>query len=97
MSRTIEQLARATITPIRPYVPGKPIGDVKREYGVDHVVELASNESCVSPSPAAVAAMIEAVKDTKLYPTYDCHELKQALAAHWGLDSDRLVFGTGPP
>ena len=59
------------------------------------MVELASNESCVSPSPAAVAAMIEAVKDTKRYPNYDCHELKQALAVHWGLDSDRFGVFNG--
>jgi histidinol-phosphate aminotransferase len=95
MSHAIEQLARRNITPIRPYVPGKPIADVKREYGVDHVVKLASNESCVPPSAAAVAAMRAAAMDTRLYPDPGCYELKQALAAHWGLGSNRFAVLNG--
>ncbi|HBN94665.1 MAG TPA: histidinol-phosphate transaminase, partial [Firmicutes bacterium] len=30
---------------ISPYVPGKPIDDVKRELGLERVIKLASNEN----------------------------------------------------
>ena len=95
MSQTIDQLARANIVPIRPYVPGKPVGEVMREYGVEHVVKLASNESSVPPSPAALAAMHEAVLDTRMYPEYDSYDLRHALAAHWGLSSERFGVFNG--
>lgn len=95
MSQTIDQLARANIVPIRPYVPGKPIGEVMREYGVERVVKLASNESSVLPSPAALAAMLDAVRDTRMYPEYDSYDLRHALAAHWGLSSERFGVFNG--
>ncbi|MEI6502072.1 MAG: histidinol-phosphate transaminase [Armatimonadota bacterium] len=95
MSQTIDQLARANIVPIRPYVPGKPVGEVMREYGVDHVVKLASNESSVLPSPAALAAMLDAVRDTRMYPEYDSYDLRHALAAHWGLSNERFGVFNG--
>ena len=63
MSHPIEQLARPNVVPIKPYVPGKPVGEVVREYGVERVVKLASNESSMPPSPAAVAAMHEVIHD----------------------------------
>jgi histidinol-phosphate aminotransferase len=95
MSQTIDQLARANIVPITPYVPGKSVGEVMREYGVEHVVKLASNESSVLPSPAALAAMLEAVRDTRMYPEYDSYDLRQALAAHWGVSSERFGVFNG--
>ena len=95
MSQTIDQLARANIVPIKPYVPGKPIGEVMREYGVEHVVKLASNESSVLPSPAALAAMLDAVRDTRMYPEYDSYDLRHALSAHWGLSSERFGVFNG--
>jgi len=30
---------------IRPYIPGRPIDEVKRRYGLDDVIKLASNEN----------------------------------------------------
>ena len=95
MSHTIEQLARPNVVPIKPYVPGKPVGEVMREYGVERVVKLASNESSMLPSPAAVAAMQEAIRDTRMYPDYDSYDLRHALAAHWGVSSERFGVFNG--
>ena len=36
------------------YVPGKPIEEVQRELGLDHIDKLASNENPIGPSPKAV-------------------------------------------
>ena len=30
---------------LTPYQPGRPIESVKREYGLEHIVKLASNEN----------------------------------------------------
>ena len=95
MSHTIEQLARPNVVPIKPYVPGKPVGEVMREYGVERVISSQPIESSVLPSPAAVAAMHDVVSDTRMYPDYDSYDLRRALAAHWGVSSERFGVFNG--
>ena len=50
----------SAVEALTPYQPGKPIEDVQRELGLDHVVKLASNEGPFPPFPTALAAMQEA-------------------------------------
>ena len=33
------------LSAIKPYVPGKPIEEVQREYGIEHSIKLTSNEN----------------------------------------------------
>jgi histidinol-phosphate aminotransferase len=92
------QLVRQSVLKLRPYVPGKPIDEVKRELGLPSdfsIIKLASNENVLGPSPKAVAAMQEAAQDVWLYPDDTCFELKNALAAHWSLSSDHFILGNG--
>ena len=51
------QAANPYIFKIKPYVPGKPIDEVKRELGLKSVIKLASNENPYPPSPKVLAAM----------------------------------------
>lgn len=78
-----------------PYVPGKPIEEVKRELGLDHVVKLASNENPLGPSPLAVAAVREASAQMHLYPDASGFALKTKLAAKHGLALNNVVLGNG--
>ena len=52
------------------YEPGKPIEDVARERGLkpEDIIKLASNENPLGPSPKAILAMQEAVKEVNIYP-----------------------------
>lgn len=86
---------RKCILNLKPYVPGKPIEEVKRELGIDDVIKMASNENPFGPSPRAIAAMQEALNDAALYPDGSCYELRKALAAHLGVDGDMIIFGAG--
>ena len=63
--------------------------------GVARVIKLASNESALGPSPRAVAAYRDAALDLHRYPDGAARELRQALAAHYGLDAERIVCGNG--
>ena len=63
-----------------PYKPGKPIEEVKREFGLDKVIKLASNENPLGPSPKAVEALVDAAKGVNRYPDGGCYYLKRALA-----------------
>ncbi len=88
-------LCRKCILNLTPYVPGKPIEEVKRELGIDDIVKLASNENPLGPSPAALEAMKSALNNVALYPEGSCFELRQVLARHLGVDPDMLIFGAG--
>lgn len=80
---------------IRPYVPGKPIDEVKREYGLEDVIKLASNENPLGVSPMAVAAMQEAVTRVNLYPDAASYDLRMAIAKHFGFELEQVAVGNG--
>ena len=78
-----------------PYVPGKPIEEVAREYGVPDCAKLASNENPLGASPRALAAVRDALERVHLYPDGSCHALKRKLAERHGVDPAEVVVGAG--
>ncbi len=83
------------IDSISPYVPGKPVKEVEREYGVPDALKLASNENCLGTSPKAVEAIRRAAADVWLYPEGSCPYLRPKLAKKLGVPPENLVFGDG--
>ena len=71
---------RDSVNNLSPYQPGRPIEDVQRELGLEHVVKLASNEGPFGPLPAALEAMARAAADLNRYPDGGAHTLHHALA-----------------
>lgn len=88
-------LVRPEILRLKPYVPGKPIAEVQREYGLDHVVKLASNENPLGPSPRALEALRHAVLQLNIYPESTSPALRKALSARLGLPEDWIMVGNG--
>jgi histidinol-phosphate aminotransferase len=80
---------------LKPYVPGKPIEEVKREYGLDDVIKLASNENPLGTSPKAIAAMEAALTGVNVYPDGQSYELRQALARRFDVSMDYVTAGNG--
>lgn len=78
-----------------PYVPGKPIEETEREYGVSGIAKLASNENCLGPSPKAIEAMRQVLDKTHLYPDAGGFYLKERLAKLHAVPSSHIVLGTG--
>jgi len=87
--------SRKEVESLRPYVPGKPISDVKREYGLKDVIKLASNENPLGCSEKAKEAIIDSLKNPSLYPDGNCTELRNALVKKLNVDSNQLIFGAG--
>lgn len=83
------------VASLQPYVPGKPIEEVEREYGVPVVAKLASNENALGPSPKALAAAREAAARTHLYPDGSAFYLKAAIAAQFGVAPEEVMAGNG--
>ena len=80
---------------IAPYVPGKPLEELEREYGISDSVKLASNENPLGPSPKAVAAIGEALGRLHRYPDGGGFELNRRLARHLKVDPEQIVLGNG--
>ena len=83
------------IESLTPYVPGKPMEEVTREYGVPDPLKLASNENALGPSPLALAAVGAALKKVNLYPDGAAFALKQGLSQKLGVPAAELVLGNG--
>ena len=88
-------LCRKCILNLTPYVPGKPIEEVKRELGLSDIIKLASNENPLGPSPKALDAMRAALTHVAQYPEGTCFELRQGVAKQLGVEPDMLIFGAG--
>lgn len=86
---------RKALDSIKPYVPGKPIDDVKREYGLTEVIKLASNENPLGCSEKAKKAVIEALNQVALYPDGNCTELRELLSKDLNVKTNQLIFGAG--
>jgi histidinol-phosphate aminotransferase len=88
-------IARPILEEIHPYIPGKPISEVAREYGVNDIVKLASNENPLGPSPKALEAMLEAASSIHLYPDAGGYTLVQKLSELNDHDPAGILLGNG--
>ncbi len=91
----MKRLVKENIEKIGTYQPGKPIEELKREYGIKEVVKLASNENPLGPSPKAVEAIIASVNSINRYPDSHGFYLKEKLSQKSGVKSDSIFLGNG--
>ncbi len=83
------------IAELRPYIPGKPIEELEREYGISGSIKLASNENPIGPSPRAVDAIRKVLADLHRYPDGNSHNLRQRLGKKLNVPSNSIVIGNG--
>lgn len=89
-------IANSQIRNLQAYQPGKPIAEVKREYGLkEDPIKLASNENALGPSKLALNAISPALAQIHLYPDGDCYQLKQSLAKAYSISAKQLTIGNG--
>ncbi len=84
-----------SILSLSPYQGGKPISELQRELGLDHVVKLASNENPLGPGSKALEAMQQASSEVSRYPDGNGFELKEAIAAHLLVLAENITLGNG--
>jgi len=86
---------KRNIERIPEYVPGRSIEEVKRAYGLNRVVKLASNENPFGFSPK-VMEVIRNFDKLNIYPSpveYD--ELIEKIADYIGVEKERIAIGAG--
>ena len=90
MTVVMGPVPRPGILDIAPYVGGEA-----RIAGVERPIRLASNESALGPSAAAVAAYRALAGDIHRYPDGHAEALREALGQRHALDPARIVCGAG--
>ena len=89
------KLAPAGVRTLAPYIPGKPIEELEREYGIGNSIKLASNENPLGSGPRALEAIAQASRQIGLYPDGSGFKLKQALARKLGCETACITLGNG--
>ena len=90
-----KSIFRNELSSFKPYVQGKPIEAVRREYGLDRIEKLASNENQFGPSPKAVEAIQNELSELIFYPESYPFELMKELASSLDVNQEQLVVGSG--
>lgn len=80
---------------MKAYQPGKPIEEVQREFGLEEVVKLASNENPFGCSPRVKEYIQSNQINFAIYPDGYAQELRTAVAEHVGVKETQLLFGNG--
>jgi len=91
------QVSASSLLIEEPYTPGLSREYVAKTYGValDDVAKLGSAENPFGPSPKALAIVREASARIDIYPEWTARALREAIAAKFGFESDRVVCGSG--
>jgi histidinol-phosphate aminotransferase len=98
MSTSIDNflnLAAPGVRALQPYLPGKPVLELEREYGISNVIKLASNENPYGPGPLALAAARAAVDGISRYPDGSGFQLVERLAEKHQLAPACITLGNG--
>lgn len=83
------------ISSLKPYEGGKPIDELKRELGIEHVIKLASNENPIGPSEKVINTIKDTAKNVSLYPDGNAYYLKKVLSEKLNVDESNVLFGNG--
>lgn len=80
---------------MKPYTPGKSIEEVKKEYQLDEIIKLASNENPYGASPKAKEQLASGALALETYPDGYAGKLRTKIANKLKVDEKELLFGSG--
>lgn len=83
------------ILDLKPYIPGKPISEVQKEFGIERIVKIASNENPLGTSPMALQAIMRSVTELSRYPNVGTIDLREKLSKVFGINIENIIAGSG--
>lgn len=96
MSASWGDQALPHIQELRPYVPGKPVEETQREFGLDRVIKLASNENPLGMSPLAAKALDQLDPlEVARYPDASAYHLKRQLSEIYSVQDSQITVANG--
>ncbi len=80
---------------LKAYQPGRTIEEVKKQFNLENIVKLASNENPFGSSPKVLEALKKVDGSYALYPDGYATNLRYALADFLKVTPEELVLGNG--
>jgi len=80
---------------LQPYQPGKSKEEVKKQYGLDEIIKLASNENPFGCSEKVLSVIQSFTGSFALYPDGYTTDLRFELAELLKVEANQLIFGNG--
>lgn len=81
---------------LSPYVPGKSIEEVRREYGINNIIKMASNENPFGCSPKVIEVLQNSDPiQIARYPAEAHHPLRQQLSDFLQVPTNMLTLANG--
>jgi histidinol-phosphate aminotransferase len=89
------QLVPFNIRDMSPYVAGKTIAEVEREYQPPEISKLASNENRLGCSPNVKSEVIKAMQEIQDYPDPASRQLRDVLADKNNVKPENILVAAG--
>ncbi|MDR1784405.1 MAG: histidinol-phosphate transaminase [Endomicrobium sp.] len=91
----ITKIVRKVCKDFEPYIAGKSINTIKREFGLESVIKLASNENPLGASKKALEAIKSNFEDIFFYPDSNSYYLKKTLSETYNLPIKNIFTAAG--
>lgn len=82
------------IEALTPYEAGRSVESVRRQFGLDRIVKLASNENPLGASPKAIEALLRSLEGLNLYSNGGL-DLREVLAREFDVKVENVIAGSG--
>jgi histidinol-phosphate aminotransferase len=80
---------------LKPYVPGKSIEELQKEFGLTEIYKIASNENPLGPSPRAIEAQNKFVNEINRYPDVGSIDLREKISKKFNIPLKNIAVGSG--
>ncbi|MGM8211615.1 histidinol-phosphate transaminase [Virgibacillus sp. W0430] len=87
--------AKAVLNEMAPYKQGMQMDEVKKQFNLDRIVKLASNENPYGYSEKLKTELPNIALPFEIYPDGHAAELRSKLAAKWRVNEAEIVLGGG--
>ena len=94
MDSPASRIVRRAVREGRAYQPGTTLEQARKNFGLESIIKLSSNENPLGTSPRALAALAT-VGDLNVYVDNDYHELREKLAKRVGVGVENVIVGHG--
>lgn len=93
----INEYAPSYIRSISPYLPGKPISELAREYNLNEsaIIKMASNENPLGASPKALEVIEQMISNLARYPDGNGYDLKEVIKQKHAVPHEQIILGNG--
>lgn len=91
----MKNLINPNVIELTPYIPGRPVEEIRRKYNLDKIIKMASNENPFPVPPNVSEAITREISNVNTYPDSDSYYLKNKIAEYNDIDMGNIIVGAG--